>query len=77
HVAELGQGPIILFFHGFPDIWYSVPHQILYLADRGYRAVAPDLRGYGETTGAPINDHTKFSIFHIVGDVIALIEAIA
>ena len=77
HVAELGQGPIILFIHGFPELWYSWRHQILYLAERGYRAVAPDLRGYGDTTGAPINDHTKFSIFHLVGDLIALIEAIA
>ncbi|CAI9274927.1 unnamed protein product [Lactuca saligna] len=45
--------------------------------DHGYRAVAPDLRGYGDTTGAPVNDHTKFTIHHLVGDLIGLLDAIA
>ncbi|XP_047268237.1 epoxide hydrolase A-like [Capsicum annuum] len=76
HVAELGQGPTILFIHGFPELWYSWRHQMVYLAERGYRAVAPDLRGYGDTTGAPVNDISKFSLFHLVGDLIALLEAI-
>ncbi|KAM3345220.1 epoxide hydrolase A [Capsicum galapagoense] len=77
HVAELGQGPTILFLHGFPELWYSWRYQIVYLAEHGYCAVAPDLRGYGDTTGAPLNDPSKFSIFHHVGDLVALIEAIA
>lgn len=77
HIAELGQGPTILFIHGFPELWYSWRHQMVYLAERGYRAVAPDLRGYGDTTGAPLNDPSKFSIFHLVGDVVALLEAIS
>ncbi|KAM3268293.1 hypothetical protein P3S67_031234 [Capsicum chacoense] len=76
HVAELGQGPTILFIHGFPELWYSWRHQMVYLAERGYRAVAPGLRGYGDTTGAPVNDISKFSLFHLVGDLIALLEAI-
>ncbi|KAF3620264.1 hypothetical protein FXO38_30096 [Capsicum annuum] len=49
---------------------------MVYLAERGYRALAPDLRGYGDTTGAPVNDISKFSLFHLVGDLIALLEAI-
>ncbi|PWA60456.1 epoxide hydrolase [Artemisia annua] len=77
HIAQKGQGPLVLFIHGFPELWYSWRHQILYLADHGYRAVAPDLRGYGETTGAPLNDITKFTIHHLVGDMIGLIDAIA
>ncbi|KAM3268290.1 hypothetical protein P3S67_031231 [Capsicum chacoense] len=76
HVAELGQGPTILFLHGFPELW-SRRHQIVYLVECGYRAVAPDLRGYGDTTGAPVNDVSKFTIFHLVGDLVALLEAIA
>ncbi|KAL8254394.1 hypothetical protein R6Q59_032615 [Mikania micrantha] len=76
HIAEKGAGPLVLFLHGFPELWYSWRHQILYLADHGYRAVAPDLRGYGQTTGAPINDHTKFTILHLVGDLIGLLDAI-
>ncbi|PHU18445.1 hypothetical protein BC332_14140 [Capsicum chinense] len=49
---------------------------MVYIAERGYRAVAPDLRGYGDTTGAPVNDISKFSICHLVGDIVALLEAI-
>ncbi|KAJ9550041.1 hypothetical protein OSB04_022584 [Centaurea solstitialis] len=77
HVAELGKGPMILFIHGFPELWYTWRHQIRYLASKGYRAVAPDLRGFGDTTGAPTDDATKFTTLHVVGDLVALIEAVA
>ncbi|XP_076891537.1 epoxide hydrolase 2-like [Bidens hawaiensis] len=76
HVAEKGQGPIVLLLHGFPELWYSWRHQTVHLADHGYRAVAPDLRGYGQTTGAPVNDHTKFTVPYVVGDLIGLLDAI-
>ncbi|KAJ9550048.1 hypothetical protein OSB04_022591 [Centaurea solstitialis] len=76
HIAEKGEGPLVLFVHGFPELWYSWRHQILYLADHGYRAVAPDLRGYGNTTGALLDDPTKFTIHHLVGDLIGLLDAI-
>ncbi|KAJ0559998.1 putative soluble epoxide hydrolase [Helianthus annuus] len=76
HIAEKGQGQLVLFLHGFPELWYSWRHQIVYLADHGYRAVAPDLRGYGDTTGVPVDDHTKFTIYHVVGDLIGLLDAI-
>lgn len=77
HVAEKGQGPIVLFLHGFPELWYSWRHQINFMAAHGYRAVAPDLRGYGDTTGAPIEDASKFSTLHVVGDLVVLVDAIA
>lgn len=77
HVAELGKGPLVLFLHGFPELWYSWRHQILFMAERGYRAVAPDLRGYGNTIGLPTDDVSKFTVFHIVGDLIELLQAIA
>ncbi|XP_023768703.1 uncharacterized protein LOC111917256 [Lactuca sativa] len=76
HVAEMGQGPIVLLIHGFPELWYSWRHQIIYLAAHGYRAVAPDLRGYGDTTGAPIDDPTKFTTLHVAGDMVALIDSL-
>lgn len=76
HIAEMGKGPLVLFLHGFPELWYSWRHQIVYMAACGYRAVAPDLRGYGDTTGAPTGDHTKFTMLHVVGDIIALLDAI-
>ncbi|XVF05016.1 hypothetical protein REPUB_Repub05bG0134900 [Reevesia pubescens] len=75
HIAEKGQGPLILFLHGFPELWYSWRHQIIALSALGYRAVAPDLRGYGDTD-APDSVST-YSCFHIVGDLIELLNAIA
>ncbi|XP_019180637.1 PREDICTED: bifunctional epoxide hydrolase 2-like isoform X2 [Ipomoea nil] len=77
HIAELGEGPLVLFLHGFPELWFSWRYQILFLAAKGYRAVAPDLRGYGETTGAPTNDSSKSTVFHAVGDLIELLQSIA
>ncbi|OVA13437.1 Alpha/beta hydrolase fold-1 [Macleaya cordata] len=74
HVAEKGEGPVVLFLHGFPELWYSWRHQIVALAARGYRAVAPDLRGYGDTDApTSINSYTYC---HIVGDIIALINTL-
>ncbi|KAL1832559.1 hypothetical protein ACET3Z_002210 [Daucus carota] len=77
HVAEKGQGPTVLFIHGFPKLWYSWRHQIHFLASHGYRAVAPDLRGYGDTTGAPLDDPSKFSVPYVVGDLVALLDVVA
>ncbi|XP_020689382.2 bifunctional epoxide hydrolase 2 isoform X2 [Dendrobium catenatum] len=74
HVAEKGEGPVVLFLHGFPELWYSWRHQIVSLASRGFRAVAPDLRGYGDTHAPP--DIAVYSIFHLVGDLVALINAL-
>jgi pimeloyl-ACP methyl ester carboxylesterase len=51
HVAVAGpaDGPPVVLCHGFPEIWYSWRHQLGALADAGYRAHAPDLRGYGSS----------------------------
>nr|GMD54209.1 bifunctional epoxide hydrolase 2-like [Ipomoea batatas] len=77
HIAELGEGPLVLFLHGFPELWYSWRHQILFFAARGYRAVAPDLRGYGDTTGAPTDDPSNFTALRVVGDLVALLQSIS
>ena len=49
HYAEAGNGPLVVMCHGFPESWYSWRHQIQALADAGFRVVAPDQRGYGQT----------------------------
>ncbi|KAK9725611.1 hypothetical protein RND81_05G157200 [Saponaria officinalis] len=74
HVAEKGDvgAPIVLFLHGFPDLWYSWRHQITALASLGYRAVAPDMRGYGDTD-AP-TDARSYTYGHIVRDLVGLID---
>jgi pimeloyl-ACP methyl ester carboxylesterase len=46
-IAEQGSGPLVLMCHGFPESWYSWRHQLEALAEAGYHAVAPDMRGYG------------------------------
>ncbi|GAY35852.1 hypothetical protein CUMW_018940 [Citrus unshiu] len=72
HIAEKGQGPVILFLHGFPELWYSWRHQITALASLGYRAVAPDLRGFGDTDAPP--EVTSYTCFHVIGDLVGLID---
>ena len=78
HVAESGpEGAskgTVLFLHGFPEVWYSWRHQMENLAARGYHCVAPDLRGYDGTT-AP-SDVESYTAFHIVGDIIALLNTL-
>ncbi|HET8615784.1 MAG TPA: alpha/beta hydrolase [Actinomycetales bacterium] len=53
HVAEAGEGPLVLLLHGFPQMWWAWRHQLTALADAGYRAVAMDLRGYGASDKPP------------------------
>src|SRR5215475_38545 len=74
HVAEQGRGPLILFCHGFPESWYSWRHQLSALADAGYHAVAPDMRGYGQTDRPEAVE--QYTLLHLVGDVVGLIDAL-
>ncbi|HEU5025827.1 MAG TPA: alpha/beta hydrolase [Spirillospora sp.] len=74
HVAEAGEGPLVLLLHGFPECWYSWRHQLTALADAGFHAVAPDQRGYARTGGPA--DPAPYSILHLVGDAVGLIEAL-
>ena len=46
-VAQAGHGPLVVLVHGWPESWYSWRHQIPVLAEAGYCAAAPDVRGYG------------------------------
>jgi pimeloyl-ACP methyl ester carboxylesterase len=74
HIAELGSGPLVVMCHGFPESWYSWRHQLRALANAGFHAVAPDMRGYGQTeTPAAIDQYT---LLHLVGDVVGLVDAL-
>jgi pimeloyl-ACP methyl ester carboxylesterase len=53
HVAVSGDGPLVLLLHGFPQFWWAWRHQLPALADRGYRAAAMDLRGFGASDKPP------------------------
>ena len=74
HVAEQGQDPLVLLCHGFPECWYSWRHQLTALASAGYRAVAPDMRGYGRFDQPEAID--QYTIFHLVGDMVGLLDAL-
>src|SRR5262249_55289320 len=74
HVAEAGQGPLVILLHGFPESWYSWRHQLAALAEAGFLAVAPDQRGYGQTDRPA--EIEAYSIFPLVGDVIGLLDAL-
>lgn len=73
HVATTGAGPLVVLAHGFPELWYCWRHQMTALAEAGYRVVAPDMRGYGGTDAPASVD--QYSIFHLVGDLVALVGA--
>ncbi|KAM6553143.1 hypothetical protein CsatB_013905 [Cannabis sativa] len=72
HVASIGTGPTVLFLHGFPELWYSWRHHMLSLSSLGFRCIAPDLRGYGDTDAPPSPE--SYSVLHIVGDLIGLLD---
>lgn len=74
HVAEQGSGPLVLFCHGWPEAWLSWKHQLPALAAAGYRAVAPDMRGYGESA-APL-EVAEYTLLHHVGDMVGLVAAL-
>jgi len=74
HVAEQGTGPLVIMCHGFPESWYSWRHQLAALADAGFHAVAPDMRGYGQTD-AP-KDIESYTLLHLVGDMVGLLDAL-
>ena len=74
HVAEAGEGPLVILCHGFPESWYSWRHQLPALADAGYHAVAPDQRGYGQTEAPEAID--LYTQHHLVGDIVGLVSAL-
>jgi pimeloyl-ACP methyl ester carboxylesterase len=74
HIAEAGEGPLVLLCHGFPESWYSWRHQLAALAQAGFRAVAPDMRGYGKTE-AP-GEIDQYTLLHLVGDMVGLVDAL-
>ena len=74
HVAEQGDGPLVVLLHGFPESWYSWRHQLRALADAGFHAVAPDQRGHGQTDRPA--EATKYTQLHLVGDVVGLLDAL-
>jgi pimeloyl-ACP methyl ester carboxylesterase len=74
HVTEQGEGPAVIFCHGFPDTSYTWRRQMKTVASAGYRAIAPDMRGYGRSS-APA-DANLYTALHTAGDLVGLLDAL-
>lgn len=73
-IAEMGEGPLVLLIHGWPESWYSWRHQLKGLSDAGYRVVAPDMRGYGKTDKPEAVD--AYDIEQLTADLAGLVDAL-
>ncbi|XP_060202060.1 uncharacterized protein LOC132630505 [Lycium barbarum] len=74
HFAEIGTGPVVVFLHGFPEIWYSWRHQMIAVAEAGFRGIAPDYRGYGLSDMPKEPEKTKFK--DLVDDLLDMLDSL-
>jgi len=74
HIAEQGEGPLVVMCHGWPESWYSWRHQLPAIANAGFHAVAPDQRGYGQTDRPEPVD--AYNVLQLVGDIVGLVNSI-
>jgi pimeloyl-ACP methyl ester carboxylesterase len=72
NVAVAGEGPLVLFVHGWPELWYSWRHQLAHVAQRGFTAAAIDVRGYGGSSKP--TDIAAYTLIELCGDVAAVID---
>ena len=71
-VTDEGSGEPVLLFHGFPDSARLWRHQIPALVNAGYRVLAPDLRGFGQS--AKPAEESAYTLGSVLGDVTALLD---
>lgn len=65
---------MVLFLHGFPEIWYTWRYQMVAVAKAGFRALAPDYRGYGLSDPPPVPEKACFK--DIVADILAILDSL-
>ncbi|NQV85896.1 MAG: alpha/beta hydrolase [Woeseiaceae bacterium] len=73
-VYEEGAGPAVVMVHGFPELAYSWRHQIPALANAGFRAIAPDMRGYGRSDAPTGVD--QYCVTNLIGDLLGMLDAL-
>jgi pimeloyl-ACP methyl ester carboxylesterase len=73
-VHETGDGPAVVFCHGFPELAYSWRHQLPAVAAAGFRAIAPDQRGYADSTAPPAV--TDYGLTELTGDMAGMLDAL-
>lgn len=74
HYVTAGEGPLVVFLHGFPDFWYSWRHQLGPIAKAGFRVVAIDMRGYN--LSAKPDGVASYGTAKVAKDVADLIESL-
>jgi len=74
HIAEAGEGQLVLLVHGWPESWYSWRHQLEALAAAGYHAVAPDVRGYGGSDAPELIE--AYSMKEVTADLVGALEVL-
>lgn len=74
HVIEQGEGPAVLFCHGFPDTAETWRNQMSAVGKAGYRAIAVDMRGFGNSY-AP-EDLRLYTSLHVTGDLVGILDAL-
>jgi len=71
----VGEGSkAVVFLHGFPEIWYTWRHQMIAVANAGYRAIAFDFRGYGLSQQPA--EPEKETMFDLVPEIVGLLDAL-
>ena len=70
--AQLGEGELGLLVHGWPELWYSWSHQIKPIADMGFKVIAIDMRGYGESSKP--QEIEKYDMKSLMQDIIDIID---
>ena len=73
-VHETGDGPAVIFCHGFPELAYSWRHQLPAIAGAGFRAIAPDQRGYADSSAPAAVD--AYGLTELTGDLVGLLDAL-
>ena len=73
-LAMMGEGPLVIFCHGWPESWYSYRHQLPVVADAGFKAVAYDVRGYGESDKP--YEVEAYTMRNMTNDVIGIIDVL-
>ena len=74
HVVDEGAGPLVVLCHGFPELAFSWRHQLPALASEGYRVVAPDMRGFGQSSRPA--DVEAYDVVSLCGDMTGLLDAL-
>ena len=73
-IASMGEGPLVIFCHGWPESWYSYRHQLPEVAKAGFRAVAYDVRGYGESDKP--HEIEAYTMKNMTADVIGIVKSL-